>query len=29
NTDQTASHLENPISSKNSDSSDSDDDIPF
>ena len=29
NTDQTASNFENPISSKNSDSSESDDDIPF
>ena len=29
NTDQTASNSENQISSKNSDSSDSDDDIPF
>ena len=29
NSDQTASNLENPISSKKSDSSDSDDDIPF
>ena len=28
-TDQTASNFENPISSKNSDSSESDDDIPF
>ena len=29
NTDQTASSFENPTSSKNSDSSESDDDIPF
>ena len=29
NTDQTASNFENPISSKNPDSSESDDDIPF
>ena len=29
NTDQTASNFENPISSKNSDSSEPDDDIPF
>mgnify|MGYP001429141552 FL=1 len=29
NTDQTASNFENPVSSKNSDSSESDDDIPF
>ena len=29
NTDQTASNFENPVISKNSDSSESDDDIPF
>ena len=29
NTDQTASNIENPTNSKNSDSSESDDDIPF
>ena len=29
NTDETASNFENPTSSKNSDSSESDDDIPF
>ena len=29
NTDQTASNFENPVSSQNSDSSESDDDIPF
>ena len=29
NTDQTASNFENPVNSKNSDSSESDDDIPF